>query len=110
MNGEPMESMPTVRSLDELERLLDREDVVYVRYSEGFAADTASGSIDTESGLELPGLSVNPLTPEDWWTRPVRDWLARQLCQYKHLHEKNFFTIRRMEYWKGCGKAPGSCS
>ncbi|MGJ9404517.1 DUF6098 family protein [Arthrobacter sp. KK5.5] len=23
------------------------------------------------------------------WTGPVRDWLARQLCQYKHLKERN---------------------
>ena len=46
-------------------------------------------SIDTESGLELPGLSVNPLAAESWWTRPLRDWLARQLCQYRHLSEKN---------------------
>ncbi len=35
----------------------------------------------------MPGLSVNPLTPEPWWTRPLRDWLARQICQYEHLAE-----------------------
>jgi hypothetical protein len=61
---------------------------LYVRYSKG-PADDEGGSIDTESGLELPGLSVNPLDPEPWWTRPVEDWLARQLCQYMHLREKN---------------------
>jgi hypothetical protein len=45
--------------------------------------------MDTESGIELPGLSVNPLTLEPWWSRPLADWLSRQLCQYKHLGEKN---------------------
>jgi hypothetical protein len=44
-------------------------------------------SCDYESGLELPGLSVNPLDPEPWWTRPSVDWIARQLCQYRHLKE-----------------------
>jgi hypothetical protein len=62
---------------------------LYVRYSRGPADDGDGGSIDTESGLELPGLSVNPLDPEPWWTRPVEDWLARQLCQYMHLRERN---------------------
>jgi hypothetical protein len=62
---------------------------LYVRYSEGPDADASGRSIDTESGLELPGLSVNPLDPEPWWTRPTADWLARQLCQYKHLSERN---------------------
>ncbi|MFD1858620.1 DUF6098 family protein [Aeromicrobium camelliae] len=84
-----METIDVVSSLEELEDLLKRDETVYVRYSEGYDADASSGSFDTESGLELPGLSVNPLTPEAWWTCPVRDWLARQLCQYKHLHEKN---------------------
>jgi len=65
------------------------EAVLYVRYSEGPEDDRESGSIDTESGLELPGLSVNPLRPEHWWSRPVTDWLARQVCQYRSLQEKN---------------------
>lgn len=62
---------------------------LYARYSEGPAHDLRQTSIDTESGLELPGLSVNPLDPEPWWTRPTADWLARQLCQYKHLRDRN---------------------
>ncbi|GAA1831612.1 DUF6098 family protein [Agromyces salentinus] len=77
-----------VSTLDELHRRLgDRR--LYVRYSEGPDHDLSGGSVDTESGLELPGLSVNPLDPEPWWTRPVEDWLARQLCQYKHLRDRN---------------------
>src|SRR3712207_5612479 len=75
--------------LEQLEDLVTENPDLHVRYSEGFETDAGSGSMDSESGLELPGLSVNPLTPEAWWTRPVRDWLARQLCQYKHLAEQN---------------------
>jgi hypothetical protein len=62
---------------------------LYVRYSKGPEFDLHESSVDTESGLELPGLSVNPLDREPWWTRPTLDWLARQLCQYKHLRDRN---------------------
>jgi hypothetical protein len=62
---------------------------LFLRYSEGPDADASERSIDAESGLELPGLSVNPLDPEPWWTRPTADWLARQLCQYMHLGDRN---------------------
>lgn len=83
------DGVPLIRSLAELEALLEEDADLYVRYSEGYDADRTGGSIDTESGLELPGLSVNPLQPEPWWTRPPADWLARQLCQYKQLQDKN---------------------
>jgi Family of unknown function (DUF6098) len=83
------EQSRTLRSVDELLTLLERMPDVCIRYSEGREADRGSGSIDTESGLELPGLSVNPLQPESWWSRPLRDWVARQLCQYKHLKDQN---------------------
>ena len=57
-------------------------------------AATPTRELDTLAALEAelgdePGLSVNPLDPESWWTRPTVDWLARQLCQYKHLSERN---------------------
>lgn len=81
--------MRELDTLKILETLISAEAGVYVRYSEGYDNDSACGSVDTESGLELPGLAVNPLSPEAWWTRPLADWLARQLCQYKHLQEKN---------------------
>ena len=81
--------LPALESLGELEDLVHRERGLCVRYSEGPELDMRRNSIDTESGLELPGLSVNPLGAESWWTRPLRDWLARQLCQYRHLSEKN---------------------
>lgn len=61
---------------------------VYVRFSKGSHHDRTRRSEDYESGLELPGLSVNPLQPPPWWTRPMREWLARQLCSYVHLAEE----------------------
>ncbi len=74
-----------IGTLGELSALVQVQDAVYLRYSCGYEADRDSTSEDGESGLALPGLSVNPLTPEQWWTRPVEDWLARQICQYLHL-------------------------
>lgn len=87
--GSDVFELDELTSIDQLEGLLRRYPELHVRYSEGPVADARSGSVDTESGLELPGLSVNPLQPESWWYRPVADWLARQLCQYRHLQRKN---------------------
>ncbi|AGF72801.1 DUF6098 family protein [Corynebacterium halotolerans] len=83
------EQLKTLNHLADLEEMAASEPGLHVRYSEGPDNDASGGSTDTESGLELPGLSVNPLNPESWWTRPLGDWIARQLCQYKHLQEKN---------------------
>lgn len=80
--------MREIDSLEELAAIVHRGRF-FVRYSEGPDSDAGAGSIDTESGIPLPGLSVNPLTPESWWTRPLEDWLARQVCQYRELSEKN---------------------
>jgi hypothetical protein len=81
------DDIPTVGSLDELCRMVD--DGVYVRYSKGPEDDVDSTSRDYESGLDLPGLSVNPLRPESWWTRPLDEWLARQICNYVHIAEES---------------------
>lgn len=78
-----------LHSLAELADAVRRAPGLHVRYSAGPEADASRTSIDTESGLELPGLSVNPLDPEGWWSRPLEDWLARQLCQYRHLAEQD---------------------
>lgn len=78
-----------IASMTELARRVRSEPGLHVRYSEGPDSDASQRSVDTESGLDLPGLSVNPLDAEGWWTRPLEDWLARQLCQYRHLAEKN---------------------
>ncbi|WP_308289087.1 MULTISPECIES: DUF6098 family protein [Microbacterium] len=82
-------TLPIIRSLTELEAVVSGRATTYVRYSKGPEHDGQEQSIDTESGLQLPGLSVNPLHPESWWTRPLGDWLARQVCQYRQLREKN---------------------
>ncbi|MGV2984627.1 DUF6098 family protein [Microbacterium sp. AGC85] len=84
-----MTELVRLRALADLAHLVRERSGLHVRYSKGPAHDADQRSLDTESGLELPGLSVNPLDPEDWWTRPLEDWLARQLCQYRHLAEKN---------------------
>jgi hypothetical protein len=83
-----MEQLTRCRTLDELGKLVSEYPGVYVRYSAGPRHDADELSIDGESGLELPGLSVNPLTPEAWWSRPLAHWLARQLMQYQHLGER----------------------
>lgn len=75
-----------LRRLDELVELLDLlGTTAYVRVSAGPGVDAGSPSVDGESGAVLPGLSVNRLSPEPWWDRPVRQWVARQVCQYVHL-------------------------
>jgi hypothetical protein len=77
--------VPRLRSLADLAQLVEVVSPVYVRFSAGPVADGATVSRDHESGCLLPGLSVNPLTPEPWWDRRLEHWLARQLCQFAHL-------------------------
>lgn len=91
-----------IASLDELAATAHHYDPLYVRYSEGPAGD-GDESVDSESGLTLPGLSVNPLHAEAWWTRPFEDWLARQVCQYRELREKNPDRFA----WALCGTEVG---
>lgn len=75
-----------ISSLAELEDLLGFiGERLYLRYSGGPEADATEQSVDKESGCPLPGLSVNPLNPEPWWSRPTSHWLARQLQQYAHV-------------------------
>ena len=77
--------LPVLDSLAELAELAQQ--ATFVRFSKGPAEDRQTTSRDYESGLDLPGLSVNPLQPESWWTRPVEDFLARQICNYVHLQD-----------------------
>jgi Family of unknown function (DUF6098) len=76
--------MHTLGRLDDLVELLGLGIPLYLRYSPGPEADAAHPSVDHESGLPMPGHSANPLNPPGWWTRPVTDWLARRVCQYRH--------------------------
>jgi hypothetical protein len=83
-----MADMPTLHRLGELIDLLEHDTRVYLRYSPGPEADASHPSKDHESGLLMPGVSVNPLWPPRWWTRPPEDWVARAVCQYiRELHE-----------------------
>lgn len=78
-------SLAVCRTVGELALLEKALGPLFVRHSEGPRHDAREQSIDGESGLKMPGLSVNPLTPESWWTRPLEHWIARQLVQYRQL-------------------------
>ena len=80
-------ALPTIESLEELERFVLQEPELCVRYSKGPHEDRSSPSVDYESGLLLPGLSAVGLRAEPWWTRDRKDWIARQLCHYVHLRD-----------------------
>lgn len=80
--GEEPLIMPTLERLDDLAVLIEHGQTVYLRYSPGPIADASHPSTDHESGLLMPGLSVNPLVVPGWWSLPVTDWLARRICQY----------------------------
>ena len=84
--SDPVDDLPEVESLEHLCQLVTED--AFVRFSKGPDDDRGSGSRDYESGLDLPGLSVNPLKPEDWWTRPLEEYLARQICNYAHIQEE----------------------
>ncbi|MEU0881889.1 DUF6098 family protein [Lentzea sp. NPDC005914] len=80
------EELPTITDLAELVGLLG--DDVYVRWSKGPTADAASTSRDSLTGVELPGLSANPLRIEPWWGERSHElWVARRLFDYRHLRE-----------------------
>jgi hypothetical protein len=81
------DDLPVLDTLDELCSQISPE--AFVRFSRGPVDDAGSGSRDYESGLQLPGLSVNPLHPEPWWERPLQEWLARQICNYVHIQEES---------------------
>ena len=81
------DDLPVLTSLSELCDTVAPD--AFVRFSKGPTDDVETGSTDYESGLDLPGLSVNPLQPEDWWDRPLQEWLARQICNYVHIAEES---------------------
>ncbi|TDD06386.1 hypothetical protein E1181_12905 [Saccharopolyspora terrae] len=86
------EELPLVRDLDELVEfvLLERRGLgLYVRWSRGPTVDAGSTSSDELTGVELPGLSANPLQVESWWgDRSLRLWVARRLYDYEHLRKR----------------------
>jgi len=85
-----MGSLQRVDTLAEVTELASRHGQLFLRYSRGPEDDDEHGnSRDYEAGLDLPGLSVTPITPEPWWTRPVEDWVARRICKYDELGEED---------------------
>ncbi|WP_243742569.1 DUF6098 family protein, partial [Actinorugispora endophytica] len=79
--------LPVIGGLAELAALVGRSGPLYLRHSRGPRYDCRETSRDYESGLALPGLSATVLDPEPWWTRPLDDWLARQVCKYVEITE-----------------------
>lgn len=86
--GRVRDGMRPLTGLDDLAACVT-DDGVYLRISGGPLADRERVSMDYESGMELPGLSVVPLAPPAWWKRPAQDWIARQVCKYIHLHDES---------------------
>ena len=83
------EDIPLITSLDQLADLAT-DPLLYLRYSKGPAADAEDGpSRDYEANVTLPGLSATTLSPEPWWRRPVKDWVARRVCKYSELAEED---------------------
>ncbi|MFI5685091.1 DUF6098 family protein [Streptomyces sp. NPDC051636] len=81
------DDLPVVHRITELTDLVERHRGLYVRWSRGPEVDlTATSSTDELTGVEMPGLSANPLDLEDWWEdRSVELWVARRLYDYAHL-------------------------
>ena len=108
----PDQSMPRndqlarVSSLSELDGLVEREPSIAVRYSYGPERDRCETSVDYESGLELPGLSCNPLAPEPWWSLPRLDWIVRKLCNYAHLQREDPDRYGWLLIGRTCARGP----
>jgi hypothetical protein len=95
--------LPVIDDLDEIVQLAVGNARVYIRYSEGPSRDREGPSRDYESGLILPGLSVTPLKPPDWWTPPARQWIARRICKYAELMQ----GLRKPRPWLLSGREVG---
>ncbi|MFY1597011.1 DUF6098 family protein [Micromonospora sp. WMMD737] len=102
--------LPVVDELDQLVDLLRKAtsgEQLYVRWSRGPGLDlsgehgSGQSSKDALTGIDLPGLSANPLAVESWWgDRPLRLWVARRLYDYCHLRR-----LRGPAYAPGCWPA-----
>ncbi|MGO1537837.1 MAG: DUF6098 family protein [Leucobacter sp.] len=101
-SGEIFEAQP-VHSLYEFESLTRRYPQLHFRYSGGPSEDAQRPNIDVESGLHLPGLAVHPLQPEEWWHRPVSDWLVRQLYHHGRSQKGNLASYA----WTLTGRSVG---
>ncbi len=87
MEDDDTSRLPVLERLDDLAGFVDRAaEEVFLRYSRGPEQDCdAPCSRDYEAAADLPGLSVTPITPEPWWRRPTREWVARRICKYAEV-------------------------
>jgi hypothetical protein len=83
--------LDVVDDLDSVVELAEAHEDLFLRYSRGPEADRDRVSRDYEAGIDMPGLSVTPIRPEPWWTRPAREWVARRICKYRELNEADRF-------------------
>ncbi|WP_220181951.1 DUF6098 family protein [Rhodococcus sp. AG1013] len=75
--GAPLVAITT---LAELVALTASTHGIFLRYSSGPERDAADcRSLDLESGIDMPGLAVTPLSPEPWWPGSAEGWIARRL-------------------------------
>lgn len=91
-----MSSGRTIETLQELVDLTNDRDDLFVRWCADAEEDRERGtSLDELTGVELPGLSANPLAVEPWWKdRPIEVWIARRLHDYRHLQRKRDEQVR----------------
>ena len=81
--------LPVLDDLESVVALVRQRPSLFLRYSEGPAADIGTVSRDYEADVDLPGLSVTTIAPESWWPLPTEDWIARRLCKYDELGQES---------------------
>jgi len=89
--GEHSSAVPVLESIDDVVAIVAKSGrPVFVRFSSAVPDGDDEASIDHETGLELPGLSVNPLNPPAWWRgRELEEWVVRRICTYAHLQARD---------------------
>jgi hypothetical protein len=83
-------SVPVLTTVDAVVAAVEAvDDCVYVRFSQAPPDGSDEPSTDGESGLDLPGYSVNPLDPPRWWPADrIEEWIVRRVCTYAHLQAR----------------------
>jgi hypothetical protein len=93
-NGRAVE-LPSISSLDELVKLAQGNEELFVRWSEGPEADLRRHkSFDDLTSTELDGLSANSLKFEPWWDGPEDLWVARRIYDYLHVRRRRPAKVR----------------
>jgi hypothetical protein len=81
--------MRTIDDFDELVAVVADVPNAFIRYSNGPETDAKGPSVDYEARAQLPGWSVTNLHPEPWWPHAAADWVARRVCKYAELADKD---------------------